>query len=237
MAKIPFIKPHPLTLIIEPEIINDPFYDDLSQLARSPHLKNILEIGSSSGGGSTEAFVKAIQSRIDRAKVSLYCMEVSTERCAKLKQTYQNDMFVKAYNVSSVASSDFPSAKVVTDFYYNTSTKLNNAKLKTILQWLAADLDYIRNSTKDINGILLIKEQNQIPFFDMVLIDGSEFTGQAELSYVIGASVIALDDTETYKCYQAMKELLSHPEYELITHNPNVRNGYAIFKKKGFALD
>jgi hypothetical protein len=70
----------------------------------------------------------------------------------------------------------------------------------------------------------------------MVLIDGSEFTGEKEVEKIIGAKIIALDDTETYKCYYAMQKLQLDTNYRLIVHEPGIRNGYAIFARKDFNI-
>ena len=221
-----------LEKIIDPEITNDPFFDELMKYASDLRFKTFLEIGSSSGGGSTEAFVTAIRQREDRESISLYCIELSKPRFELLRKTYLADAFVKPYNLSSISSKEFPTESNIVNFYKNTPTKLNNAKLKTVLGWYHADLDYIRKSNNDQNGIEFIRHDNSIDQFDMVLIDGSEFAGERELDLVIGAKVIALDDTETYKCHAALQKLSQDPRYQLITHRPDVRNGYAIFTRK-----
>ncbi len=56
-----------------------------------------------------------------------------------------------------------------------------------MLNWLDQDIDYIKLSHVNQNGIEFIKEQNNIDFFDVVLIDGSEFTGEAELQKIYGS--------------------------------------------------
>lgn len=66
-----------LDLIIPAEIKNDSFYHLLNSVAQLSEVKNILEIGSSSGQGSTEALVSGIRSRRDSSEVSLFCMEIS----------------------------------------------------------------------------------------------------------------------------------------------------------------
>ena len=227
-------EPSSLEKIIDPEITNDPFFDDLMKYASDRRLQTFLEIGSSSGGGSTEAFVTAIRKRADKDSVSLYCMELSKPRFELLCKTYSADPFVKPYNLSSISLKEFPSESDVVSFYKKVPTKLNNAKLKTVLEWYVADLAYIQKSSNDLNGIEFIKHDQSINQFDMVLIDGSEFTGERELELVIGASVIALDDTETYKCHAALQRLSKDQRYKLITHRPEIRNGYAIFERKDF---
>jgi hypothetical protein len=81
------------------------------------------------------------------------------------------------------------------------------------------------------NGIELIKSERNIEHFDMVLIDGSEFTGKAELELTYGAKFILLDDIRAFKNYENYEKLLNDPSYELIEEQLFLRNGYAIFRK------
>src|SRR5260221_9488087 len=104
-----------LNSLIPPEIKNDRFYFAIEQIARNEPLTNVLEIGSSSGEGSTEAFVTGL--RRNPSRPTLYCMEVSQSRYAALAKRYASEGFVKSYNVSSVPVDRFPSEAEVTRFY------------------------------------------------------------------------------------------------------------------------
>lgn len=218
-----------LNRLIPPEIKNDEFYTALQRLAREEDIKTVLEIGSSSGEGSTQAFVSGL--RQNPNKPVLFCMEVSQNRFAELKQRYTNDSFVKCYNVSSVALESFPSEQEVIEFYNNKQTNLNYYQLDRILNWLQQDIEYVEKSGVSDNGIQNIKQENNIDFFDLVLIDGSEFTGNAEFEEVYGAKFICLDDITTFKNYLNHQKLLTDSSYVLIAQNTTVRNGYSIFKK------
>jgi hypothetical protein len=217
--------------IIPPEILNDQFYFSLVHCASRPDIKTFLEIGSSSGEGSTEAFVKAIRNRSDLNSVKLFCMEISQARFEKLSGIYQNDSFVKPYRLSSVRVNQFPSKESVIHFYQNFRTNLNLCPLEQVLGWLDQDLSYIANSGLDACGIDFIKKDQGIEFFDMVLIDGSEFTGHAELSLVMGAKIIALDDINAFKNYQSYQVLINNPNYKIIAREVGLRSGFAIFEK------
>ena len=66
-----------------------------------------------------------------------------------------------------------------------------------------------------------------------MLIDGSEFTGEAEYAQIKGAKFILLDDTNTFKCYNVRQILLNDPMYELIVDNQALRNGFSVFRQRG----
>ena len=217
--------------IIPPEIFNDSLYFSIIECAKRTDIKTILEIGSSSGEGSTDDFVQAIQQRPDSNSVKLYCMEISQARFEKLSANYAKDSFVKPYHLSSVSINQFPSKEAVIHFYQNFRTNLNLSPLEQVLGWLEQDLSYIANSSLDACGIDFIKKDQGIEYFDMVLIDGSEFTGFAELQLVFGAKIIALDDINAFKNFQSYQLLSNHPNYKIIARDFSLRNGFAIFER------
>jgi len=219
-----------LDRIISPEIKNDVFYQTIYTLAKNESLKNILEIGSSSGDGSTEAFVLGIMK--NPSHPTLYCMEVSRTRFAALQKRYAPLSCVKCYNVSSVPLHSFPSENEIASFLITTPTNLSSHGRDTVLRWLRQDIDYVKDAQVPENGIEIIKRENNIDHFDMVLIDGSEFTGVAEFKLVYGAKFILLDDISGFKNHTNYVTLCNDPDYELIEENKNLRNGYAVFKKK-----
>ena len=213
--------------IIPGEIANDSFYRAMRRHASSAQVRTILEIGSSAGQGSTRAFVDGILQNPSGAV--LYCMEVSEVRFDALRQTYAKHKFVRPFNVSSVPLDAFPTADEVAQFYGAHTTNLNNFPLETVLGWLKADIAYVKKHGKDDDGIRLILNADRLSGFDMVLIDGSEFTGRAELREVLGAKVIMLDDINSFKNYESYQSLNSDPDYSLEDEDWNLRNGYAIF--------
>ncbi len=218
-----------LERLITPEIKNDEFYAIIQRIAREEDIKTVLEIGSSSGEGSTEAFVTGM--RQNPNKPILFCMEVSKTRFTELKKRYENDDFVKVYNLSSVPVESFPSENEIIDFYNNTENNLKLYPLERILYWLQQDIEYVKKSGLSEHGIRNIKQDNNIDFFDLVLIDGSEFTGSAELDEIYGAKYICLDDITTFKNFKNHYKLISDKNYTLVAQNNFVRNGYSIFIK------
>jgi hypothetical protein len=211
------------------EIKNDAFYEAILRLVRNESIKTILEIGSSSGEGSTEAFASAIKH--NPMHPTLFCMELSNVRFKTLQEYYLGNPQVICYNVSSVPVEAFPSEEMVISFMKTNHSSLNYYGTTEVLRWLRQDIDYIKNSNAPQNGIDLIKSHHNIEHFDVVLIDGSEFTGEAELERVYGAKFLLLDDTTVFKNYNNYIRLRKDPNYRLIEENPYLRNGYAIFKR------
>jgi glycosyltransferase involved in cell wall biosynthesis len=227
--------PSELERIIPPEIKGDAFYRLIRDLAATEELRHVLEIGSSAGGGSTEAFVAGLSQNPGSPR--LHCIEVSKPRFEVLRQTYADRPFVQCYNMSSVAPEEFPSEAEVTAFYRDETSGLTKYPLPEVLRWLAQDIAYVREAGVPAGAIERIKAMHGIARFDMVLIDGSEFTGEVELAKVIGAKLILLDDTNTFKCFRARQALLADPAYELIADNQKLRNGFSAFRRTTAAQD
>ncbi len=219
--------------LIPPEINNNSFYADLKAFARRPDLMTFLEIGSSSGEGSTHALVSGIRQRPDNRDVRLFCMEVSRQRAKALTRHYRDDGFVHCYNLSSVPAASFPDDEELIHYFCKVRYPFNRrkaaAKLGVARRDLRRDIEYIAESGKDGHGIRTIKSENGIRHFDFALIDGSEYTGERELWEVIGARIIALDDIRTFKCWNAHRIMKAHPGYKLFRMSRRVGNGYSIF--------
>ena len=216
--------------IIPAEVTNDSFYSTLVEVATRADLKNFLEIGSSSGAGSTQALVNGLLKR-PNSDARLFCLELSRTRFLNLVQTYSGHDFVIPYNLSSVKISEFPTLQEVTHFYQTIKTNLNLYDLQTVLKWLQQDKDYIAQKKLNFCGLDFIKSCNNIDTFDFALIDGSEFTGEIELQHLWGARVIALDDVNSFKCFAAYIRLTNHYGYKLMRQDLSLRNGYAFFER------
>jgi hypothetical protein len=212
-----------LDYYIPPEVYNDSFYNKIMEVASYPEVHSILEIGSSSGEGSTRAFIEGIKN--NPSKPILFCMEVSKVRFERLKHYYKEFSQVKAYNLSSVPLKDFPTKEKISNFYRHFHSILRQYSEKEVLSWLERDIDYVKLSNVNQNGIEFID------FFDVVLIDGSEFTGEAEFQKIYGATYILLDDICAYKNFFNYKSLLKDKNYRLIGRDLKLRNGWAAFKK------
>jgi O-antigen/teichoic acid export membrane protein len=219
-----------LDAIIAPEIKNDDFYRTIEQLSAAADIQTVVEIGSSSGLGSTEALVNGL--RRNPHGPSLFCVEISRARCAQLRARYAGEAFVTGYNVSSVPGEAFVSAEEVTAAYARLPALRKQASLRDVLKWLEWNKGYLRRSGVRPDGLRFIKRQHDITTFDMVLIDGSEFTGRAELDETYGAKFILLDDIRTLKNEFNYERLRADAFYTLVKENLDLRNGYAVFQAR-----
>ncbi len=218
-----------LNHLIKPEVSNDRFWRTIQNVASTPSLKHILEIGSSSGEGSTSAFVSGILENVGYP--TLHCFEISKPRSESLKKRYASYSFVHYYDHSTVGLERFPTQTEIVEFHSRYRPKLRRASIKIQLQWLQQDIEYIEKYGLSSNGIQLLKADLGIDHFDVAMIDGSEFTGKAEMENVYGSRFLLLDDILTFKNHENYLRLSSDSSYELLEKSRWLRNGYAVFKK------
>jgi hypothetical protein len=215
--------------LIPPEIADDAFAAIIEEIGATAGVREILEIGSSTGEGSTAAWVRGALRNPEHPR--LHCLEVSEERYAALVDRWREYEFVHCYHLSSVPLERFPAPAEVERFFREMPDRLNPYDLETVLGWLQQDVDYLRDHELSSPGIAQVKAQNDIAAFDAVLIDGSEFSGQAELDEVYGARFLLLDDTETFKNFENSRRLAADPAYRLVRADPTTRNGFAVYER------
>jgi len=214
---------------IPPQIIEDDFYSLIISVASRSDIHTMLEIGSSAGEGSTEAFITGM--KMNPSSPVLYCLEISHARYSELSAKFSNNPAIRCYNASSVPERSFASEDEVLDFWLKRTSKFSTFPLPLVLSWLSQDKAYLNSADVPDNGITDIMEENKIEQFDVVLIDGSEFTGKAELDLIYGARIVLLDDIDTFKNYENFRRLSFDPIYDLKHENHTIRNGFAMFEK------
>jgi len=209
--------------------VNDGFARIIELIAAEPSVLTVLEIGSSTGGGSTSALVRGLTGKTDQR---LFCLELSVPRFNKLRSRYAHLPWVHCLNMTSVAVSDFPGPESISEFYRRyPDSPLQNIPRKEVERWLHQDIEYVTRFPTMQNGISAAKELAEVPVFDLVLIDGSEFTGTPELEQLSGARYVLLDDTLTFKNHENRVRLTADPNYRLIIEDKGCRNGYAAFRR------
>lgn len=224
-----------LTDPITPEITADALAARLTYLAALPWVRTVLEVGTGSGAGSTVAMWNGLLAKASGCR--LVSIEASAERAEAAAQLlYRHAPEIEIFVGPAVAAELYESEADVTTFYRNVPCRLQRFPLEEVLAWRADELAYLRARYPNHRGLLpyLINTVHLAP--DLVLLDGSEFTGLAELVAVGTPPLLVLDDVESFK-HRYTCDLLRHPEsnYRLLEHDPNLRNGYAIFARADVA--
>jgi hypothetical protein len=220
--------------IIPPEIKHDKFYYQIINImSQDKTIKNVIEIGASSGEGSTEAILigKLKNEKQYSNKIKCFSFEVCTERYNNLQTRYKTVPDFYPLNMSSISIPKFPNKSEISNFYNTIPTTLNRCPLEMVLSWYDKDIEYIEKNNIPENGIQYVKDNYNINIFDVALIDGSEFTGLEELNQLWGSKYILLDDINTFKNYNSHKKLKESSEYKCLFEDYRVRNGFSVFYK------
>lgn len=212
---------------MKPEIWNDELFFKIIELVEKHKPQTMLEIGSAEGRGSTQAFIKGIHH-----DCKLFCVEINKERFKILSESMYDYDYIHCIYGSSVSIEDVMSEKKVELFYYDhPEFNLRKYPIEMVKTWRRNDISAMRRMGTPDNVIDSIKKNFFIDKFDMVLIDGSAFTADAEFNKIIGAKIIILDDIFDIKNYNNHKCLSTEDGYDMIKENKKLRNGYSIFKR------
>jgi len=177
-----------------------------------------LEIGGGTGDGSTQCIrtkrlfsIENHPDRIGRHSMNLSAKGgVSVKGTATLPKLWMNQLDVA-------------------EFYGTNKTNLNQYPLDQVLGWYHECVEsaepYSTNAIEDIHFDHKVD-------FNFVLIDGSPFSGEAELRcvrpFLAEKAIIALDDVNDIKNWTNYQKLKGFSK--LLWEDWSVRNGAAIFE-------
>lgn len=215
--------------VIAPEIAGDRFAETIRMIAGRSDVHSAIEIGSSNGAGSTRSLVDSMASKQERC---LICLEVSGPRFQELVDRYHSQQWVQCIRASSVPIDALASEKEVLDFLdAHGGRQLYRRRASEVLRWLEQDRQYVRDHHLPQNGVIQAMDRAGVDRFDLALIDGSEFSGRAELELLYGAKYLLLDDVTTFKNHGNRMRLLRDDLYELFDEDLSCRNGFSVFKR------
>jgi len=216
--------------IIPAEINEDALAHEITKLVKIFKPKTILEIGSSSGEGSTQAFIKGITDS------DLFCIEASQPRYEKLVENVKEYPFVHPYHTTSVRDDESMTEGEVRQFFGLLNGVLDLPVMEIgeerVLKWYENEHIIVDEMKTPRDGIRTIMRENSIERFDMVLIDGSPFTAISEMKLIYGAKVIVMDDIMGLKCLETHARMKQSRDYMLYKTNTTLRNGFSIWIRK-----
>jgi hypothetical protein len=212
-------------------------YDTLVDLASRPEVRNVIEIGSTDGRGSTMALREGLEKNPNFPNVKLFCIEAVKQMYDVLARTRAK--YMKCYRVcSSPAAEHYTDAEIERFFREDwPKNPFSCPAQRQEPEWHKRERDrynaYFYKQGLEQDGIALIKNNNRIVNFDMALVDGGTYSGRADTKRVYGAKYLVLDDIHTLKCMWIFEELKQDPVYELIMHFPCTEShfGYAAFRR------
>ena len=224
--------------IIPPEVKNDELYAKIIETIEmfSHEISTAVEVGASSGEGSTEAITYGLNKIVGPKK--FFTIEASPNRFALLKDRYKHLEWVVPFLGSSVEMNEYLPIDFVKHYHETYNTAFCKYGLDFLVEWYKNEKSLIENNPESKTGIIqLIKSDLKIDSFDFVMLDGSPYTGYAEFSKIYGSKIIVFDDVYDIKHDKSHAFLRQTAAYECLFCNLKYRNGYSIWVKKEMLLN
>ena len=202
-------------------------FEVTQKLIEQKNIATILEIGSGHGNNSIQYLAKGL-SNIENPNKRLYCIEAKHEQYNNLIHNTTQYDFVTCFNKSSITGKNFVVKDFDNDIWlspYNGIAKTNSYSKDLVRSWYDEEEVIIREATEGVLDTIMPDM-----YFDMVVIDGSEFTGYSEYLLIKDrCKYLVLDDV--HKCYknlQVYEEIKSNGMWDIIYDDPEDRNGTVI---------
>ncbi len=178
------------------------------------NLKNYLEIGTWNGLGSTKCFIEGFKKR--KSNYNFFSLECNKDKCNFAKELYSE--YQNVHILNEVLLNNKPN-----DIYDIFPELKNNAMFE---HWNNVDFDNMCDKPLFLN-------RNDIPkFFDVILLDGGEFTTWYEyLLLKDKCEILILDDSNVAKCLKIKEDIKNSNKWDIIFES-NERNGTFACKKK-----
>lgn len=182
-------------------------------LTKRDGVKNIVEVGTWNGMGSTKCILDGMTNEKYLWSVELY------PNMFEMAKTNLKEFITS--NVTLLNGSIIEYDEV---FWFDHSkvdlTGDRHAKL-----WYEKDLKLLKESVN-----VLDKLPTKI---DLLILDGGEYTTYPEfIKLKDRTKIIVIDDTNILKSKRIRLELMSNNNFVMIEDNQNERNGYSIFERK-----
>ena len=196
------------------QICNDRFSLKIRELAGMVENRTFLEIGTWNGLGSTKQFVDVLKNRND--DYIFYSLECNSDKCNDAQNLYIGLKNIKILN--EVLFNIQP-----VNFYEIFPQCANNPMFQ---EWHRVDIENMKKCN------LFLERQDLPELFDVILLDGGEFTTYFEFQLIKNrCKYLLLDDINVAKCTKIVEEIKSEPEkWEILEENRTTRNGFLVCK-------
>jgi hypothetical protein len=188
--------------------------DIIYNISKKEDVKNIVEIGTWNGMGSTLCVIKAVkESNISKNFISI---ELYPDMFNTANNNLKEDIsYVKLLNGRIIDHNDI--------YWFDHSTIDFNTDTHASL-WYEKDIKLL---TESENVLYQLPEK-----IDFLILDGGEYTTYPEWVVLKSRTkIVALDDSNILKTSRVRKEILESGEYITIHDDLLDRNGFSVFEK------
>jgi hypothetical protein len=188
-------------------------------IASNNNYKTYLEIGTWNGLGSTKCFIYGFKNRVNKDNYKFYSLECNKHKYEFAKELYKDEKNV--FILNEVLLNDKP------DDIYTIFPEIT--KSKDYMYW--NDIDFLNMKDKK-----LFFDDSKPQFYDVILLDGGEFTTWYEYNIIKNkCKILILDDTNTLKCKKVKEDILISGKWNIILES-NERNGILVAERKKIKL-
>ena len=202
--------------------------DFIYEIARSSENKIFVEIGTWNGQGSTKCVMDALVKRQDGC--ALYSLEadknfydISQQYWQERLQPFSEDIKGRLRLIygSIISENELPSLDELYKSRHWVGPEGGNGGYSN---WYATD---VRNYNNCPHVLDILPRD-----IDVLILDGGEFSTDAEFSKLKSRSkIIICDDSSIYKCERIRQQLLEDPTYSVLVDTPDDRNGFCAFRR------
>jgi len=176
-----------------------------------------MKILSSSVSNNSDEFALSLQNLLDKEEIRTMLI-ISSSISTRVKQIFKKKSGrLSKLKIFHIHVSNGESQK-----------KHNDTRFK---YYSFENSSFQSFSTSLNNCIARVKHENDVIFFDLVLLDNSAVKNVAGLSELKDVNFIVFENTNTITNYRNKQRLISD-RYTLLSQNPSYLTGYAIFKKQ-----
>lgn len=190
------------------------FSEIIKEFGKNKDYKSFLEIGTWNGMGSTKQFVDELVLRLDN--YVFYSLECNSDKCKYAQDLYNH--LNKVHILNEVLFKTEP------ENFYDIFPQCQTNE--TYKEWHRVDMENMKQCN-------LFLERDDLPeVFDVVLLDGGEFTTYFEFQLIKDKTkYLLLDDINVAKCTKIVEEIKSDSEkWEIVEENKTERNGFLVCK-------
>ena len=188
---------------------------EIYNISNRQDVRNIIEVGTWNGEGSTVCVMNAI---INKTNSILYSIEANKEMYDSAVSFWNKyDTSKKLNLINGTLHNKIVSRNEVMQFYNTHNVIYEKEHYIPEKKFLESNLIHT-DIFKDI---------------DVIILDGGEYTTKEDFNILIKfkPNFIVMDDSNVFKCKDCRQILLDGSEYSLYSENLNDRNGWSIFVK------
>ena len=199
---------------IKGQVVEEDIKLELEKIISNNKVKNIVEIGTWNGLGSTKMIIDLIQTQDKKINfISLEANKLCFKTARKNLKEFTNDVNLLLGRVHDLNDLDYVNKKIIFNYGYGEKE----------YGWFIRDLKIYKKTNNLVN-----KLPSSI---DILFLDGGEFSTYADfLKLYKRSKYIVLDDTNTFKQDHVLKYITQrHSSFKEI-YSSNLRNGLKIYK-------